>query len=125
MTTLKTVRPQVSTVGSRFTSQQHEGKERERQPAATSPWREWYKTSRWQALRRRVLQRDLYTCQRTGVLLIGKHPAPNSPVVDHIKPHRGDPKLFWDETNLMAVSKAYHDSEKQRQEQGEIKGVWY
>jgi hypothetical protein len=46
-------------------------------------------------------------------------------VVDHIKPHRGDPELFWDEANLMAVSKAYCDSEKQKAEQGEIKGVWY
>jgi 5-methylcytosine-specific restriction endonuclease McrA len=125
MTTLKTIRPRVGTLGARFTNQAHTGPERDRQRAQASPWREWYKTARWQALRRPVLQRDLYTCQRTGILLTGKHPAPNSPVVDHIKPHRGDPELFWSEANLMAVSKAYHDSEKQRQEQGEIKGVWY
>ncbi|MFC3207382.1 HNH endonuclease [Aquamicrobium soli] len=122
---LKTIGPRLGGIASRFASQAHTGPERDQQRAATAPWREWYKTSRWQALRRQVLQRDLYTCQRTGVLLIGKHPAPNSPVVDHIKPHRGDPDLFWDEANLMAVSKAYHDSEKQKAEQGEIKGVWY
>lgn len=55
-------------------------------------------------------------CQQTGVALVGRHPKPNSPVVDHITPHRGDPELFWDEANLQAVAKGWHDSEKQRQE---------
>jgi 5-methylcytosine-specific restriction endonuclease McrA len=50
------------------------------------------------------------------VLLVGRHPAPNSPVIDHIIPHRGDERLFWDESNLHAVSKAYHDSTKQSEE---------
>lgn len=125
MAKLKSIRPRLGTIGARFASQSHDGKERDRQRSAAALWRAWYKTARWQALRRHILKRDLYTCQRTGVLLTGRHPAPNSPVVDHIKPHRGDPELFWDEKNLMAVSKAYHDSEKQKAEQGEIKGVWY
>ncbi|SMO99451.1 hypothetical protein SAMN06265173_1547 [Thalassovita litoralis] len=73
----------------------------------------WLNTARWQRLRLRVLERDGYTCQKTGVLLSGKHPAPNSPVVDHIVPHRGDPGLFWDQSNLQSVSKAWHDSVKQ------------
>jgi 5-methylcytosine-specific restriction protein A len=98
---------------------------RDGQRSASNPWRAWYKTAKWQKLRAKILKRDLYTCQRTGELLTGKHPAPNSPVVDHIKPHRGDPELFWDEKNLHAVSKAFHDSQKQREEQGEIKGTWY
>lgn len=63
-----------------------------------------------------VLTRHLYTCQQTGVLLIGKHPAPNSPVVDHVVPHKGDEGLFWDLSNLQAVSKAYHDSDKRKME---------
>jgi hypothetical protein len=46
-------------------------------------------------------------------------------VVDHIKAHRGDEALFWDEKNLHAVSKAYHDTIKQAEEQSAIKGVWY
>lgn len=79
-------------------------------------WRAWYKTKRWQQLRRSVLERDGYVCQQTGVLLVGKYPSPNSAVADHITPHRGDPILFWDANNLQAVSKAYHDSEKQRLE---------
>ena len=30
-------------------------------------------------------------------------------VVDHIKPHRGDNKLFWDERNWQALCKTCHD----------------
>ena len=30
-------------------------------------------------------------------------------VVDHIVPHRGDQKLFWDEDNWQALCKACHD----------------
>ena len=30
-------------------------------------------------------------------------------VVDHIRPHRGDPVLFWDESNWQALCKECHD----------------
>jgi 5-methylcytosine-specific restriction endonuclease McrA len=30
-------------------------------------------------------------------------------VVDHIVPHRGDPKLFWDRSNWQALCKRCHD----------------
>lgn len=79
-------------------------------------YRTWYKSARWQRLRMEVLTRDLYTCQQTGIILAGKANAPDSPVVDHKVPHRGDPVLFWDITNLQAVSKAWHDSTKQSEE---------
>ena len=82
----------------------------------TVEWRKWYRTERWQKLRREVLRRDAYTCQQTGEMCIGKYPEPNSPVVDHRRPHRGDEKLFFDPDNLQCVSKAFHDGEKQRQE---------
>ena len=78
--------------------------------------RGWYKSARWQALRQQVLVRDLYTCQHTGVMLIGKAPEPNSPVVHHKVPHRGDEQLFWDIDNLELVSKEWHDGEAQAQE---------
>lgn len=90
--------------------------DRSRYRDATQPWRAWYKTARWQRLRREVLLRDGYQCQQTGVLVIGKYPAPNSPVVDHKIPHHGDAVLFWDIDNLQTVSKVYHDSDKQRLE---------
>jgi len=40
-------------------------------------------------------------------------------VVDHIKPHKGDPGLFWDQDNWQALCKRCHDSDKQRIERGE------
>ena len=80
---------------------------------ATQPWRAWYRSPRWRALRPKILQRDLYLCRQTGVLLVGKYPAEDSPVVDHIRPHHGDPVLFWDEDNLQSGAKGWHDSVKQ------------
>jgi 5-methylcytosine-specific restriction protein A len=83
------------------------------------PWRKWYHSQRWKALRIEVLRRDHWTCQQTGVICTGKHPEPNSPVIDHKHPHRGDERLFWDINNLQTVTKAYHDSEKQKQERAQ------
>ena len=80
------------------------------------PWRKWYNTKRWQLLKQEIKLKNNYTCQQTGILLSGGRNAPNSPVVDHIIPHKGNPKLFWDPNNLQLVSKAYHDSIKQRME---------
>jgi len=37
-------------------------------------------------------------------------------IVDHIVPHRGDDKLFWDRSNWQALCKPCHDSHKQRLE---------
>ena len=37
-------------------------------------------------------------------------------VVDHIKPHNGCQKLFWDKTNWQALCKTCHDSVKQSEE---------
>ena len=88
----------------------------------TVEWRSWYHTKRWHDLRRRVFKRDNYTCRQTGELLYGRYPAPNSPVADHIKPHRGDPVLFWYEDNVQTVSKAYHDSVKQAAERAAGEG---
>lgn len=73
----------------------------------------WYGTARWQRLRKWVLLRDGFVCRQTGVVLCEGRRAPNAAVVDHIRPHRGDPRLFWDPDNLQAVSKAWHDSTKQ------------
>lgn len=82
-------------------------------------WRSWYRSSRWASLRQEVLVAAGFMCCKTGVPLIGGPNAPDSPVVDHIRPHRGDPDLFWDRGNLQAVSKAWHDSIKQAQERAD------
>lgn len=40
-------------------------------------------------------------------------------VVDHIVPHKGDPALFWDPSNLQGLCKSHHDGRKQREELGQ------
>lgn len=90
------------------------------------PWRSWYSSKEWFRLRHKAMQRDadkatgVPRCQKTGVLLTGPRHAPNSPVVDHIKPHRGDPRLFFNLDNLMTVSKLWHDQTKQRIDKGRL-----
>jgi 5-methylcytosine-specific restriction enzyme A len=37
-------------------------------------------------------------------------------VVDHRVPHRGDQRLFWDQSNWQALCKLCHDSHKQAME---------
>ncbi len=86
----------------------------------TQPGAHLYKDPRWKELRLRVLRRDGWRCRQTGVLLTGKYPAPDSPVVDHIVPHLGDEALFWDMANLQAVSKEWHDGAKQRQDRARL-----
>lgn len=83
-----------------------------RQRDQTLAWRKWYKTARWQKLRWSVLVRDLFTCH-----ICSKAVSDTSLLVaDHIKPHRGDLALFWDEGNLQCLCKACHDTVKQREE---------
>jgi 5-methylcytosine-specific restriction protein A len=115
MAKLKTLRPPVGMMrpSVAFVPQGEQQRDRAR---SKSEVREWYNSVRWKALRRRVFKRDSYTCQRTGELLTGKAPAPNSPVANHKIPHQGSAALFWDETNIETVSKAYHDSVIQREE---------
>jgi 5-methylcytosine-specific restriction protein A len=37
-------------------------------------------------------------------------------IVDHIIPHRGNEKLFWDQTNWQALCKEHHDRKTARGE---------
>ncbi|WP_299686706.1 hypothetical protein [uncultured Tateyamaria sp.] len=130
MAKLRVLKPKLGTAAPKL-AQSKQGKA-PRARRSSGP----YNTAAWQRLRLRVLRRDAVDlsdrphlmpphvlfkdapllwpkCQCTGVLLLGKYPAANSPVVDHIKPHRGDMTLFWDPNNLHSVSKAYHDKVKQ------------
>ena len=60
--------------------------------------------ARWQRARRAFLRRNVF-CVRC--LEEGKYV--KATVVDHIVPHRGDPNLFWDESNWQALCKHHHD----------------
>ncbi len=39
-------------------------------------------------------------------------------VVDHIVPHRGDARVFWDRENWAGLCAPHHNSDKQAQEKG-------
>ena len=91
---------------------------------AAAPWRAWYRTERWADLRTAVFARDGFRCQRTGKLCMGEYPAPDSPVANHKKPHRGNPDLFWDINNIETVAKSVHDGAIQAEEQAIPTGRW-
>jgi 5-methylcytosine-specific restriction protein A len=114
---LKALKPRLSKMPPRLQTMR-ETRDTRYSPDATV--RGWYHSARWQKLRQEVLIRDLYTCQQTGVILTTGRDAPNAAVVHHKVPHRGDEQLFWDINNLEAVSKAYHDSEAQREERNAV-----
>lgn len=88
------------------------------------PWKRWYKTARWQALRTEIFVRDLFTCQCGCGVIEGDT---SKLVCDHKIPHRGDERLFWDKTNLQTLLKACHDRDKQKAEQSSLhtRGVWH
>ena len=71
--------------------------------------------SRWRKLRARFLAANplCVYCWRDGIV-------EQATVVDHIKPHRGDHALFWDQGNWQGLCKAHHDSTKQREEKGGV-----
>ncbi|MGL6245691.1 HNH endonuclease [Pseudomonas sp.] len=73
---------------------------------------------RWQAYRERYLQEHPLCVmhQQLGRIV-------EATVVDHIVPHKGDHKLFWDPKNHQALCKTCHDSHKQRLERsGKVVG---
>lgn len=61
--------------------------------------------SRWRKARNRFLKVNplCVKCKDQGKLI-------KATVVDHIIPHRGDQKLFWDESNWQALCKSCHDT---------------
>jgi len=68
-------------------------------------------TYRWQQARKLFLRQNPLCryCERDGRLAAAS-------IVDHIKPHRGDLGLFWDQSNWQPLCKACHDSVKAREE---------
>lgn len=116
MARLKTLKPLVGSLPPRVGYLAGDEKARDRQRRICQPWRSWYKTARWERLKRQAHVRDMYICQRSGLLCTGKGNDPLAPVANHKTPHRGDPKLFWDIDNIETVAKFVHDGEIQRQE---------
>lgn len=111
---LKAMPPRLSPSTPRLAIQSHAGPERDRARSISAPWRTWYKTAAWRALRLRIFVRDLFTCQMRGCGAIESDTS--RLVCDHIRPHRGDEAMFWNEDNLQTLCKPCHDRLKQAEE---------
>lgn len=66
---------------------------------------------RWQKARLLFLKANplCVKCMEAGVYT-------KATVVDHIVPHRGDQKLFWDKNNWQALCKKCHDKKTGRED---------
>ncbi|MEZ2132481.1 MULTISPECIES: HNH endonuclease [unclassified Sinorhizobium] len=116
---LTTLKPRLSSAPSTVTKAQPMTRDQER--AQRAPWRKWYGLKRWRDMRWDVLTEAMFTCQRCGVI----EPDTSKLVADHHIPHRGDPELFWDRTNLTCLCEACHSTEKQKEEQATPVGIWW
>ena len=65
---------------------------------------------RWRRARAAYLARHplCVPCKAAGRLV-------SATVVDHVVPHRGDPVLFWDESNWRGLCKPCHDAKTERE----------
>jgi 5-methylcytosine-specific restriction enzyme A len=121
MSRLSKLPPRLGSLPPRVGYDSRDERARDRHRSAASPWRKWYKTSRWRSLRMEILLRDHFTCKMCGRV----EGRTSRLVCDHIKPHRGNESLFWDQSNLQTLcADPCHNSKKQQEEQGITKGVW-
>lgn len=79
---------------------------------AEQPWRRWYKTAQWQAIRAHQLA-AVPLCQRCST---DARPVPAT-VCHHVVPHRGDETLFWSGPFASSCADC-HDIDEQRIERG-------
>lgn len=75
------------------------------------PWVKWYSTVAWKRLRKKQL-----SIQPLCKFCLEKDIITPADTVDHIKPHKGNMKLFFDISNLQSLDKSCHSSRKQRME---------
>lgn len=82
---------------------QRQSRQREDRGRGTAAQRGY--TSRWRTARARYLSEHplCVLCESEGRVTAAE-------VVDHIRPHRGDMDLFWDEDNWQSLCKQHHDA---------------
>lgn len=112
MARLKTLGSRVKTLGDRMPTVNPDSWRTSKQTAAQRGY-----GYRWQKAREVWLgQHPLCVyCERQGRVTAGT-------VVDHIKPHRGDQDLFWDQRNWQTLCKPCHDTVKQAEEAAAVRG---
>lgn len=82
--------------------------------ARISPSKREYNYKWTQARKAFLAEHPLCECEACKA---SGHPLPAN-VVDHIVPHRGDTKLFWDRDNWQAMNKRCHDKKTARENGG-------
>lgn len=106
MAKLQTLKSKLQTVGNRLAT------------VNPSSWRSDKKSStargygyKWQKAREAYLMEHPFCvyCEREGMVTAAT-------IVDHRIPHRGDEKLFWDQSNWQGLCATHHSSDKQREE---------
>ena len=80
---------------------------RDYRSAEAAAYRKMYGTAEWQKLRRRRLDEEplCRMCAAKGLVNAAS-------VCDHIKPHRGEPALFFDYSNTQSLCPPCHDGTK-------------
>lgn len=68
---------------------------------------------KWQRLRARILEAHplCVECEKQGIIKLATD-------VDHIKPHKGNPVLMWDESNLQPLCHECHSKKTAREDGG-------
>ncbi len=138
MAGLKTVQRGLAPASRRLAAP-NTSRDHDRKRDAENEARAWYKTKGWYRLRWRTLERAALVCaicgRQDGALASVRGVWDGLPegtradlfkaamarssgqwVADHIRPHRGDPDLFWDEGNLQCLCAPCHNSAKQKEE---------
>jgi 5-methylcytosine-specific restriction enzyme A len=74
------------------------------------PFKKLY-NSRWRKRRKQFLQEHplCESCKKRDVINAAT-------VVDHVIPHKGDERLFWDENNWQALCKSCHDKKTAKED---------
>jgi 5-methylcytosine-specific restriction endonuclease McrA len=78
---------------------------------ARQPWRAWYKTVAWLAIRAKRLAEEplCRRCKARGRLVLAN-------TCDHVEPHRGNRDLFFNYSNTQSLCPLCHNSSKQSEE---------
>ena len=69
-----------------------------------------YNSYEWKVLRKEQLEKEpmCMDCMLNNIIKVATD-------VDHIQPHRGDPKLFFDKNNLQSLCKKHHSMKTARE----------
>jgi 5-methylcytosine-specific restriction protein A len=74
-------------------------------------WHAWYDTAKWRAWSQHWL-REHPLCAFCEI----KNKVTAAAICDHKVAHKGDPRLFWDSTNLQSLCRPCHESMKKQVE---------